>query len=440
MVIARRLVGHYRRLKDRIALLLFGFYLLAPFIKISGRPLFHFDIPNRKFTFFTLTIWPQEFYLLLVLLLIMGLMLFLATAIWGRVWCGYGCPQTLITDIFDFVGRLAAGDKYGKNSVTFFQKIRIWFAWVFLSVFLSGIFVSYFVTPEVMINSIYHGQIFAHRDGFEPSAFIKFWAGGTAAMLIIWGWFRENVCRYVCPYGRFQTALLDDHSPIVSYDKKRGEPRRQKGETKHVGDCTACNLCNLVCPTGIDIREGLQVGCISCAQCIDACTHEMKRTGKPTLISFKTIKQENEPGARREYFYPRSVIYIALLSIIVGAFITLLIKRIPIYANVLRDKIIYNMCMDNKICQNGYEIHIGNLSYEAFEAKIEIQTSNLEKPEILGLDQKVIVKPGESESKRIIVKAIKPDHSRGSRIRFLVSNPAKPEQIKVIESFFSFPQ
>jgi cytochrome c oxidase accessory protein FixG len=256
-------------------------------------------------------------------------------------------------------------------------------------------------------------------------------------------YFRENLCRLVCPYGRFQTALLDAHSPIVSYNVNRGEPRRDKKTQKvgqHKGDCIDCDLCNLVCPTGIDIREGLQIGCLACGLCVDACTTVMGKFKKETLIDYRTIEQVTNPGAKVHYLRGRTVVYGVILTILISAFTYLLVTRVPIYANAVRDKAITSIYVPGTGWQNGYEIHVGNLSHHDIDVRIDPEEGSPYK--IIRTDESLHIPAGGYERVRYIVQypeSLGRPVANTMPIIFTVIDQANPKVKKMIKSTFTFP-
>jgi cytochrome c oxidase accessory protein FixG len=298
--------------------LILGFTLI-PIVKLNGKPLMLLDIGRGEFTFFGATFLPTDTFLLMLLLFGIFVGIFLITAIWGRVWCGWACPQTVYMEylyrpleVFIEGGRSRqieidragfSGRRLAKN-IVFFA----------VSAFLANTFLAYFVGWDRLLGWM------TSSPAEHPVAFGVM----LVTTLLMWGdfgWFREQTCILACPYGRFQSVLLDRQSLIVGYDEARGEPRKpwRKSEQRTAGDCIDCGLCVSTCPTGIDIREGaLQMECIACTQCIDACDQVMDRIGKPRGLVRYTSQAELESGERR-FLRPRLVVYSAILLIMFGA-------------------------------------------------------------------------------------------------------------------------
>lgn len=442
MVIARPVTGKYRTIKNRISVVLFAIFLITPFIRIDGIPLVLLDIPARKFFIFGLTIWPQELYFLHILLLSGGFLLFAVTALFGRIWCGYACPQTLFTEIYDRVARVLTGNRYGKPDASKAVWAWVYFVWAIMSIAFSYVFLAYFKPYEEIIRDIVQGN-FLTEGTLVPAPWVIFMILSVGAAWGNMAYFRENMCRLICPYGRFQTALLDGHSPIVSYNVNRGEPRRDKKTQKvgqHKGDCIDCGLCTLVCPTGIDIREGLQIGCLSCGLCVDACTTVMGKLKKETLIDYRTIEQVTDPSAKIHYLRGRTAVYGVILTILVSAFVFLLVKRVPIYANAVRDKAIISVHIPGTGWQNGYEIHVGNLSHHDIDVRIDPEEGS--PYTIIRTDDTLHISAGGYERIRYIVQypeSLGRPVANAMPIIFTVTDMADPNVKKVIKSTFTFP-
>ncbi|MCG2635385.1 MAG: cytochrome c oxidase accessory protein CcoG, partial [Gammaproteobacteria bacterium] len=272
----RQVSGRFSRLRAVAVWWLLGMYYLVPWINWQGRQAVLFDLPARKFNLVFWTFWPQDFIFLTLLLIVAALSLFFFTALAGRLWCGYACPQTVWTETFIWMERWIEGDRARQIKLSeapwSWRKLRIKSAkhgvWLLFAAWTGFTFVGFFSPIRELGQSLLRLEL----GGWE-SFWILFYGAATYFNA---GWMREQVCIYMCPYARFQSAMLDHNSMIVSYDAGRGEPRgsRARGvvpDTRGLGDCIDCTLCVQVCPTGIDIREGLQYQCIGCAACIDVC-------------------------------------------------------------------------------------------------------------------------------------------------------------------------
>jgi len=310
-------------------------FTAIPYIRVNGKPLLLFDVPNREFTMFGETFLPTDTMFLMLLLVGIFLSIFLLTALFGRVWCGWGCPQTVYMElVYRPIERLLEGpparqmrlDRTGPD----FRRLLKFGVYLLVSMFLAHTFLAYFVGVETLLRWV-------RLSPFEhPTAFLVM-AGTTLLMMLDFGYFREQVCLVACPYGRFQSVLLDRRSMIVGYDHGRGEPRgkpKHKGEHER-GDCIDCGACVVTCPTGIDIRDGLQMECIGCTQCIDACDAIMERVGQPRGLIRYTSQEALETG-RSRILRPRVIAYPLLLVLVFGALGVSLARKAPADVTVLR--------------------------------------------------------------------------------------------------------
>ncbi len=290
-------MGAWWRRRRVVAWLLMILFTLIPWIEIGGRPLMRFDVVNRDFSFFGVAFRPTDSLLLMLLLMSIFLGIFLVSALLGRGWCGWACPQTVYLEfLFRPIERAV------KN-----RALR-WGAFALLSLHLANTFLSYFAGPrEVLAWSF--GSPAAHPAAFAIVLVV------TALILADFGWFREQLCTLVCPYARLQSALLDRDSLIIGYDAARGEPRGRlkSGGERGAGDCIDCKLCVAACPTGIDIRNGLQLECVACVQCVDACDAVMDKIGRPRGL-IRYASQNRLAGGAPRFWRPRVLVYPVLIA------------------------------------------------------------------------------------------------------------------------------
>ncbi|NEU09534.1 cytochrome c oxidase accessory protein CcoG [Flavihumibacter sp. R14] len=323
---------------------IFSWFLLAllfsgPFLRINGEQLVLLNVLERKFVFFGVIFWPQDFYLFVVATLIFLVFIVLFTAVFGRVWCGWACPQTIFMEmVFRKIEYLIEGDaqrqrKLNASHLTaekFFKKGLKHVIFLAISFLIANTFLAYIISTEALVQIISQ-PVSKHLTGFIAITVFTLMFYGVFAYI------REIVCTVICPYGRLQGVLLDKQSMIVGYDYRRGEPRAKvrKGEANLHGDCIDCNLCVQVCPTGIDIREGTQLECINCTACIDACDMVMAKLNRPKrLIGFKSEEEiiSGEPFKLSKRVYA----YSTLLLIMVSALAILLVRRTDIETTLLR--------------------------------------------------------------------------------------------------------
>lgn len=327
----REVTGKFWKARFVVAWSLIALFAAIPWIRIGGKPAMLFDVMTRQFTVLGATFRPTESLLLALLMLFIFVTVFLVTAVLGRVWCGWGCPQTVYLEfVYRPIERLLLGEHFHKRgaSPAMWRRLAMYASFLVLSAHLANTFLAYFVGTDRL--TLWTLQMPSNH----PVAFAVF-AVTVALMMFNFAFFREQMCTIVCPYGRLQSALLDRHSLIIGYDRERGEPRAKSAqrralveENKPVGDCIECTMCVQVCPTGIDIRDGLQLECVNCTQCIDACDSVMVKINKPTgLIRYSTQHRLEKGKAKRVRY--RLVIYPVLLAVIATALITLLVKRAP---------------------------------------------------------------------------------------------------------------
>ncbi|TSA21508.1 MAG: cytochrome c oxidase accessory protein CcoG [Betaproteobacteria bacterium] len=352
-------------------------YYGLPWLPWNDRQAVLFDLGARKFYLFDLVFWPQDFIWLAALLIISALGLFLFTAIAGRLWCGYACPQTVYTEVFVWIERLFEGDHKHQQKLTaqpwngekILRRGGKQVAWVLLSLWTGFTLVAYFTPASVLWDEIWVW-------GFGPweTFWIFFYAFATWGFA---GMMRDQVCKYMCPYARFQSAMFDMDTLIITYDEKRGEPRsaRKKGDVNAQGDCVDCGICVAVCPTGIDIRNGLQYMCIGCAACIDACDQVMDKVGSPRgLIRYSTQSAIDgvypDSEIKRHIFRPRILFYITVFSAILIAFGYTMAMRVPLLVDVLRDRNSLSREAPSGEIENLYRLQITNMDAKAHRFEV----------------------------------------------------------------------
>ena len=342
----------------------------AAWLEWNGRQAVLFDLVSRKFYIFGLVLWPQDFIYLTILLVISALSLFLFTAVAGRLFCGYACPQTVYTEIFLWIERRIEGDRNARirldsqdlSGRKFGKKAAKHALWIALAFWTGFTFVGYFTS----IRELAH-EVAAFSLGPWQTFWILFYGFATYGNA---GWMREQVCKYMCPYARFQSAMFDRDTLIITYDAKRGEPRGPRvrnlaSASQGLGDCVDCNICVQVCPTGIDIRQGLQYECIGCAACIDGCNQVMDRMGYPAgLIRYSTQNAlaagMDRAAMAARVLRPRVLIYAGILATIVALAGTALWLRIPLKVDVIRDRGVLAREVEGGLIENIYRIQVMN--------------------------------------------------------------------------------
>jgi cytochrome c oxidase accessory protein FixG len=357
--------GRFARLRLIAVWVLLGLFYLLPWIRIAGKQSVLFDLPARKFYIFGMTFWPQDFVYLALLLITAGLSLFFFTALAGRLWCGFACPQTVWTEVFIRIERWVEGDRQKRMKLDaapwtvekILRKSAKQFLWIVFAAWTGFTFVGFF-TP---IRELGAGVLSLSLGPWETfwTVFYAFATYGNA------GYLREQVCKYMCPYARFQSAMFDKDTLIISYDSERGEPRggRRKSvdpQEAGLGDCINCTLCVQVCPTGIDIRDGLQYECIACAACIDVCDQVMDKMEYPRgLVRYTT--EHSLKHKTGHVIRPRIIVYGLLLLVIISGTLWGMTHRVPLRADLIRDRNALYRELPGDVVENVYTLKITNM-------------------------------------------------------------------------------
>ena len=376
-VYAREVTGRFDRLRVISACVLLGLFYGLPWLQWDGHQAILFDLPARKFHIFGLLFFPQDFFFLTWLLIIAAVSLFFFTALAGRLWCGYACPQTVWTSAFLAMERWCEGNRMQRMKLDLapwtlqkvLRKSGKQALWILFAAYTGLSFVGYFTA----IRELVPGLFTATLGGWEYFwiAFYGFATYGNA------GFMREQVCKYMCPYARFQSAMFDRNTLIISYDARRGEPRgaRPRGvdpRERGLGDCVDCTVCVQVCPTGIDIRKGLQLECIACAACIDACDDVMDRLNYPRgLIRYAT--QNSMDGISTRILRPRTIIYSVLLLALIVGFGVAVAQRQLVALDVMRDRNSLFRQLDDGRVENVYTVRIINKDTAAHTLRLGVQ-------------------------------------------------------------------
>jgi cytochrome c oxidase accessory protein FixG len=420
----KRVSGSFRKLKWWIMAVTLGIYYLTPWIRWDRGPeapdqAVLVDLANRRFYFFFIEIWPHEFFFVAGLLVMAGIGLFLVTSTLGRAWCGYTCPQTVWVDLFLVVERFFEGDRNARMKLDkapwtaskIYKRIAKHTTWIVIGVLTGGAWIFYFADAPTLLNDFATGQ--APFVAYSTVAIL------TATTYIFGGLMREQVCTYMCPWPRVQAAMLDEDSLTVTYNGWRGEPRsrhakRMRADNQAIGDCVDCNACVAVCPMGIDIRDGQQMECITCALCIDACDTVMQKLGlEKGLISYSTLQDYNanmrlaggipskvnegnkavfetvdparvrNPDGRlvsgiaytnwKSIIRPRTVLYTGIYAAIGFALLFALAVRDRLDVNILHDRNPVFVTLSDGSIRNGYEVKILNMRGQTRDFQLNLK-------------------------------------------------------------------
>jgi cytochrome c oxidase accessory protein FixG len=396
-VYPREVHGIFAKLRALGVTVLLGLFYGLAWLPWEGRQSVLLDLPARKFYIFGMTFWPQDFFYFAWLLIIAALALFYVTALAGRLWCGYACPQTVWTEIFLWIERKVEGsrnqqikrDRADMSTTKFRVKATKHLIWITFSLFTGFTFVGYFTPIRELAVSFVNWDL-----GPWETFWIFFYGFATYGNA---GWMREQVCIYMCPYARFQSAMFDKDTLIIAYDDARGEPRGSRKKSTDprqtgLGDCVDCTLCVQVCPTGIDIRDGLQYQCIGCAACIDVCDEVMDKMGYPKgLVRYTT--EHAMAGVHTNIIRPRTIMYTVLLAALTVGLFYAISQRTPLELDIIRDRNSLYRETANGLVENVYILKVVNMDEQAHRYSLAV--SGLEGMELVLADPIIEVSGGE---------------------------------------------
>ncbi|MDG5493372.1 cytochrome c oxidase accessory protein CcoG [Niveispirillum sp. BGYR6] len=441
--------GKYRTIKWAVLIFCLAFYYLAPWLRWDRGPeapnqALLIDIGAPRAYLFNIEIWPQEVYFITGLLVLGALGLFLVTSLFGRLWCGYACPQTVWTDLFMLVERWIEGDRGARMRLDkapwsfgkVWRKLAKHSVWFAIALATGGAWALYFNDAPTFVVEFFTGT---------ASSMQYFFVGlFTATTYVLAGWAREQVCTYMCPWPRFQAAMLDDQSMVVTYESWRGEkrgPHKAGTSWEGRGDCIDCGQCVAVCPTGIDIRDGIQLECIGCGLCIDSCNEIMAKVGRPQeLITFDTEARQRARAqggrAKWQIIRPRVLIYAALLLIVSAIMLVALLTRTTVQVSVLRDRAPLFVTLSDGGVRNGYTLKILNKRREAVDFRLSLEDvppGALLTVQDVGeaRDGQPVVLPtkGDKVATFRVFVTLPPDRKRDEKteFEFLLQNPVRGE-------------
>jgi cytochrome c oxidase accessory protein FixG len=406
------------------ALALLVIYIALPWIPVNGFPAVFLDVQERRFHFFGLTLATQDLWIGFFLVTGLAFSLFFVTSLFGRVWCGWTCPYTVFMEqIYRRVERWIDGDGAAQRRLedapwTASKIARRVFkhgVFVLISAVIAHIFLSYFVSIRALYEMMQHSPAH-HAKAFGVVLFL------TGALYFSFSWFREQFCIILCPYGRLQSALTDDDSIVIGYDKKRGEPRGKATVEKPAGDCIDCRRCVQVCPTGIDIRNGLQLECIGCAACVDACDDIMTKLKRPKgLVRYDSYV--GLQGGQTRLIRPRTILYTVMLIVGAIAFAFAATRISPLRASVLRMGGA-SFYVDSGVIRNQFQLRIINKRNAESTYKIELVGDVPDSLKIIGVAQTITLPPMGEDLKTLVLTLPQADFKEHFKFRLKVTDIA----------------
>jgi len=439
-VFAKRMPGKYRTIKW-FTMSVWLIFFLGPYLRWGDRQAVLFDIPNRQFHIFDITILPQDVWMLSLTLLFFAILLAAVTSIAGRVFCGYFCFQTVWTDIFTLIETKVEGNpskrRKLKDAPMSAHKLRVratkYFFWLIISMLTGISFAAWFTDAY----SLWHSYLTLTASPVQWAVLGLF----TAGTFILAGFMREQVCFWLCPYARIQGVMYDRETILPTYDFNRGEPRGKlkKGEVAEGnGDCIACSQCVAVCPTGIDIREGQQEGCITCALCLDACDSVMEKIGKPKgLIRYASLDEIEGKPTKKLWQRPRPIIYMTIMVVAATGILYGLTHLGSLELKVIHERSPLFVRLSDGSIQNRYDVKV--LNKQDKEVQVQITASGIEGLELIGADDALSIPSGKLEPRIVYIK-VPSESIEKSRtpVTFEVHNVEHPkDSVKYESAFFS---
>ncbi len=448
-VFPKRVSGKFRNLKWYLMAITLGIYYLTPWIRWDRGPSLPdqavlIDLANRRFFFFMIEIWPHEFYFVAGLLIMAGLGLFLFTSAFGRVWCGYACPQTVWTDLFILVERWIEGDRNARlrlhrQKKWDLRKVRLritkYLSWVLIGAATGGAWVFYFTDAPTLLVDLVMGT--AHPIAYTTIAVM------TGTTIFFGAIAREQICIYACPWPRIQAAMMDEDTITVAYREWRGEPRGKgkRTEDSALGDCIDCMACVNVCPVGIDIRDGQQLECITCALCIDACDEMMEKVGKPRgLIDYMALSDEASERAGgapkniwKHIFRPRTILYTTLWSLVGVGLVVALFMRSGIDLTVAPVRNPTFVTLSDGTIRNTYEVRLRNKHGEERPFKISVTGDDTLVVRLEGVEGSVVDVPADEMKLQRVYVLAPPEsdaaHSERTDFRMWVEDTTNADRV-----------
>lgn len=397
--------GRFYNARTWVSILLLVLFFGGPFMTVDGQPLLLLNFLERKFIIFGLAFWPQDFYLFVLAIIVFVLFIVLFTAVFGRIWCGWACPQTVFMEmVYRKIEYWIEGDSrqqkklnaMSMNAEKFFKKTLKQAIFLSIAILIGNMFIAYIVGIDRTLEIISTSP----KENMAGFIAVMIFSG---IFYFVFGWFREQACVVVCPYGRFQSVLLDKSSIVISYDFIRGEQRGKLSKNKEIpagqGDCIDCHQCVDVCPTGIDIRNGTQLECVNCTACIDACDAIMDKIDRPRGLIRYASYNKIKSGVKK-FFTARDIGYTIVLTILTGLLVTLLVFRSPIETTILRTPGSMFTTLANGNISNIYTIKVINKTFK--ETPLQLSLKGVEGKLTLAGSQLIVPPDGVAQSVLIL--------------------------------------
>ena len=430
--------GYFQQIRRSLNVFLIALFVVTPFIRFNGQQAVQFDIGQQQLHLFGFTLFPQDMFIFSLVFMLAAFLLFYVTKLYGRVWCGFSCPQTVWMLMFNWIERRVEGthnqskvlDKQGGSLQKSIKKVMKHTLWATISLLTALVFMSYFIPVE---------QLYLPFLTFSASSLTVSWVMFFAICTYVnAGWIRDKMCQHMCPYSRFQSAMFDSKTKLVTYDGARGEYRGKRkrnlsqDEVKkaNLGDCVDCNLCVQVCPVGIDIRNGLQYECINCGLCVDACNDTMDKFNyERDLITFASEENTIDSNNWQRHLGYGAIIVLTLFSMLFWG-----LSWQSVEVNILRDRqALYRINNDGKV-ENTYVFKMRNKTNQQQEYSIDV--AGFDGVNIIGKNT-INVMPGELKTASVTVEAALTMDSEQSAIRFAISNSTNDEYLEKKTTFYS---
>ncbi|MBI1937781.1 MAG: cytochrome c oxidase accessory protein CcoG [Ignavibacteriales bacterium] len=431
----RKPSGKFYNARTILSIFLIAFLFAAPLIKINGHPFIILNVLERKFIIFGIPFGTHDLHLFALSMIAFIVSIFLFTVVYGRIFCGWICPQTIFMEmVFRKIEYLIEGDANKQRALNnspwnggkFFKKSLKQIIFFIISFVISNLFLSYIIGVDELQKYISHSP----SEHFGTFIAVLIFSG---VFYFVFSYFREQACVLVCPYGRLQGVMLDPNSIVIHYDYKRGEPRGKikKDSVQNSGDCIDCSMCVDVCPTGIDIRNGTQLECVNCTACIDACDAVMEKVKRPKGLIRYASKNEIESG-KRSVFTPRAIGYTAVLILLTGLISFMLLNRSKVELSILRTPgLLFQEQTGNKI-SNIYDLKIVNKSFDELPAELSLQNI---KGEIKLIGNELVVEPqGVTEAKFLVI--LSKDQIKNLKTKLSIAVTSNGKVLDIINTSF----